>query len=186
MSAENKSALTLLSFLLPFLLFLTVLNELRDLQKSLRENLRNSTFANGYGDLSSTSFAESPLSSGLKALGDAIQLVESTLVLHPNKLSEIRAEQIGKCSKLLCCSYDSKEEPANVSTTSFYQRISTPRSKDTLDVGSLDFLLTLIPNKPPHSELLQLVESMSPMDSPEQRLDSFLKAAAIITTILYE
>ncbi|KAK6747416.1 hypothetical protein RB195_000547 [Necator americanus] len=72
------------------------------------------------------------------------------------------------------------------SFSTFYERITTPRSKDTLDVGSLDFLLTALPQMPPSSDLRRLIAEMSPMDTPQQRLENFLNAATIITTILYD
>lgn len=75
---------------------------------------------------------------------------------------------------------------ADVSSSSLYKRISTPRAKSALDVGSLDFLLAALPQLLPGSELLRLLEKTSLVDTAEQRLETFLKAAAIVTTILYE
>ncbi|KIH64124.1 hypothetical protein ANCDUO_05569 [Ancylostoma duodenale] len=148
------------------------------------------------------------LNDALTALDDAIRLIESTSVLHPHKLNEIQTKQVRKCSRLLCCSKELREVPgsgeisslvaftqrippngglfADVSCSSLYQRISTPRAKSALDVGSLDFLLAALPKLLPGSELLRLLEKTSVVDTAEQRLETFLKAAAIITTVLYE
>ncbi|EPB71105.1 hypothetical protein ANCCEY_09792 [Ancylostoma ceylanicum] len=148
------------------------------------------------------------LNEAITALDDAIRLIESTAVLHPHKLSEIQTKQVRKCSRLLCCSQELREDSgsacisslialtqlllpnygffADVSSSSLYQRISTPRAKNALDVGSLDFLLAALPKLLPGSELLRLLEKTSHVDKAEERMETFLKAAAIITTILYD
>ncbi|KAL6739120.1 hypothetical protein Aduo_012606 [Ancylostoma duodenale] len=166
---------------------LKVLGELRELRSSLKASSQDSTsLSQGFHDLSMTISTKGELNDALTALDDAIRLIESTSVLHPHKLNEIQTKQVRKCSRLLCCSKELREVPGNVSCSSLYQRISTPRAKSALDVGSLDFLLAALPKLLPGSELLRLLEKTSVVDTAEQRLETFLKAAAIITTVLYD
>ncbi|ETN69299.1 hypothetical protein NECAME_05281 [Necator americanus] len=164
-----------------------VLGELRELRRKLKENLQNSTISQPRTpDFSTTNFLEKQLRDGLTEVNDAIHLLESSSLLHPNKLSEIRTKQIRECSRILNCAQDFNGNSKDASFSTFYERITTPRSKDTLDVGSLDFLLTALPQMPPSSDLRRLIAEMSPMDTPQQRLENFLNAATIITTILYD
>ncbi|KAK6747417.1 hypothetical protein RB195_000547 [Necator americanus] len=155
------------------------LSQLETEQLKLLENSTEATLTQG-GPL------QKQLRDGLTEVNDAIHLLESSSLLHPNKLSEIRTKQIRECSRILNCAQDFNGNSKDASFSTFYERITTPRSKDTLDVGSLDFLLTALPQMPPSSDLRRLIAEMSPMDTPQQRLENFLNAATIITTILYD
>ncbi|KAE9418858.1 hypothetical protein Angca_001622 [Angiostrongylus cantonensis] len=165
-----------------------VLGELRELRRKVIQTFRLP--ATTSGDVRENSVGEGKLSEALTSLDNAIQLVESTTIICPKKLIELRNEQIHKCSRSFSRRLIAQERSSDISlelaASPFLHSRSTSRSSCPLNNGSLDLVPTFLPENHLGSELYTLIKAMPTTDTVQQRCEAYVKAARIITDILYD
>ncbi|XGW28735.1 hypothetical protein V3C99_008490 [Haemonchus contortus] len=127
----------------------------------------------------------------LTKLDSAIQMVESSTVICPKKLSELRNEQIHQCSRFLTRKPLHQEalgdvlEKSDVPSCSLRTR-SFPRSSSSHCSSCLDLLIPLLPCTLLSEELSTLTQDISSNQPVEIRCKAFIRAATILTNILYD
>ncbi|KAK5985098.1 RING-type domain-containing protein [Trichostrongylus colubriformis] len=180
---------------------LKVLGELRELRKRVVDALSSAqSFPGGFSgeghkDLCTSTAATNQTTEStdgrLAQLDTAIELVESSAVIAPTKLNELRNEQIQQCSRLFKMTHEPVRQDTSVlkkSEGSSYSKQARSLSRSTTfhSFSSLEFLIPLLPCTTLTKELSNLIQDVSPKQPVELRCEAFMKAASLLTTILYD
>ncbi|KJH49202.1 hypothetical protein DICVIV_04642 [Dictyocaulus viviparus] len=165
---------------------LKVLRELRELRQKLSATFQSFVIKQSEGN--ECCRGEDELNDGLISLDDAIQCIESTTLVCPKKLTKLRNDQVQICSRLFLRCLTSHDKITDISTDLMRKKFSVTRRVSSVPnaVDSLNFLIDVIPHTDLRSELYTVIQTLSIKNTIEQRYEGYIKAATIITNILYD